>query len=191
LPEYRAETASANNRRHVKKKLDILSSCDIVHDMNYSEDTRRNQASDNQIVQFQALITKLFQCCQERHQYQCERFGLPDAELRCLSLFGEERYLTPKGIALKMNLVKSRISKIVSGLVKKELIQKIADPEDSRVTLLSLTAKGQNKLNDINKFLDEMHMEVLGQMEPEQRKTMITNLELLKASMESVKELMV
>ena len=159
--------------------------------MNSTKDTRRNQASDNQIVQFQGLITKLFQCCQERHQYQCERFGLPDAELRCLSLFGEERYLTPKGIALKMNLVKSRISKIVSGLVKKELIQKIADPEDSRVTLLSLTAKGQNKLNDINKFLDEMHMEVLGQMEPEQRKTMITNLELLKASMESVKELMV
>ncbi len=36
-----------------------------------------------------------------------------------------------------------------------------------------------------------MHMEVLQQMEPEQRKTMITNLEILKASMESVKELMV
>lgn len=159
--------------------------------MNSTRETNRNQASDNQIVQFQALISKLFQCCQERLQYQCERFSLPDAELRCLSLFGEERYLTPKGIALKMNLVKSRISKIVSGLVRKELIQKISDPEDSRVTLLSLTAKGQNKLNDINGFLNDMHMEVLQQMEPEQRKTMITNLELLKASMESVKELMV
>ena len=165
--------------------------CDIVHTMNSNRETNRNQASDNQIVQFQGLITKLFQCCQERLQYQCERFGLPDAELRCLSLFGEERYLTPKGIALKMNLVKSRISKIVSGLVQKKLIQKIPDPEDSRVTLLSLTAKGQNKLNDINEFLNDMHMEVLQQMEPEQRKTMITNLELLKASMESVKELMV
>jgi DNA-binding MarR family transcriptional regulator len=159
--------------------------------MNYKKEIDRNQASDNQIVQFQGLIAKLFQCCQERLQYQCERFGLPDAELRCLSLFGEERYLTPKGIALKMNLVKSRISKIVSGLVQKELIQKISDPEDSRVTLLSLTAKGQKKLNDINAFLNDMHLEVLQQMEPEQRKTMITNLEILKASMESVKELMV
>jgi len=159
--------------------------------MNYKKEIDRNQASDNQIVQFQGLIAKLFQCCQERLQYQCERFGLPDAELRCLSLFGEERYLTPKGIALKMNLVKSRITKIVSGLVQKELIQKISDPEDSRVTLLSLTAKGQKKLNDINAFLNDMHLEVLQQMEPEQRKTMITNLEILKASMESVKELMV
>jgi DNA-binding MarR family transcriptional regulator len=159
--------------------------------MNLTREINRNQASDNQIVQFHGLITKLFQCCQERLQYQCEHFGLPDAELRCLSLFGEERYLTPKGIALKMNLVKSRISKIVSGLVQKKLIQKISDPEDSRVTLLSLTVKGQNKLHDINDFLNNIHMEVLHQMEPEQRKTMITNLELLKASMESVKELMV
>lgn len=174
-----------------KKKLDIFLGCDIVHTMNATKKTNRNQASGNQIVQFQGLIAKLFQCCQERLQYQCDRFGLPDAELRCLSLFGEERYLTPKGIALKMNLVKSRISKIVSGLVQKKLIQKISDPEDSRVTLLSLTTEGQSKLNDINVFLNEMHMEVLQQMEPEQRKTMITNLELLKASMESVKELMV
>jgi hypothetical protein len=29
------------------------------------------------------------------------------------------------------------------------------------------------------------------QMEPEQRKTMLTNLDILKASMESVKEMMV
>jgi len=124
-------------------------------------------------------------------QYQCERFGLPDAELRCLKLFGEERYLTAKGIAFKMNLVKSRITKIVSGLVEKNLIQKIDDPKDSRVTLLSLTQQGVNKLNEINKFVDEIHSEVLLRIEPEQRKTLITNLELLKGSMESVKELMV
>lgn len=159
--------------------------------MNLKKDTPIPQISDNQIVQFQDLIAKLFQCCQERMQYQCDRFGLPDAELRCLTLFGRERYLTPKGIALKMNLVKSRISKIVSGLVQKNLIQKTPDPEDSRVTLLSLTADGQTKLNKINGFLDEIHLEVLQRMEPEQRKTMMTNLELLKASMESVKELMV
>jgi DNA-binding MarR family transcriptional regulator len=90
-----------------------------------------------------------------------------------------------------MNLVKSRITKIVSGLVQKKLIQKIDDPKDSRVTLLSLTQKGSNKLNEINSFMNEIHMEVLQRMEPEQRKILITNLELLKGSMESVKELMV
>jgi DNA-binding MarR family transcriptional regulator len=147
--------------------------------------------SDYQLKQFQELIMKLFQCCQERMQYQCERFGLPDAEFRCLMLFGEERYLTAKGIAHKMNVVKSRVSKIVDGLIKKKLIQRIKDPEDSRISLLSLTADGQKKLSNINRFLQDIHYQVLLQMAPDQRKTVLTNLDILKASMEAVKEMMV
>ena len=147
--------------------------------------------SEFQLEQFQVLISKLFQCCQERMQYQCERFQLPDAELRCLGLFGEERYLTAKGIAPKMNVVKSRVSKIIEGLIKKKLIQSIKDPEDSRVSLLSLTPHGQKKLNEINGFLKDLHGQVLSQMAQDQRQTMLTNLDILKASMEAVKELMV
>ena len=147
--------------------------------------------SEHQLEQFQELITKLFQCCQERMQYQCERFQLPDAELRCLGLFGKERYLTAKGIALKMNVVKSRVSKIIDGLIKKNFIQSIKDPEDSRVSLLSLTSCGQKKLNEINDFLKDLHGQVLSQMAQDQRQTMLTNLDILKASMEAVKELMV
>jgi len=149
------------------------------------------EVPDYQLKQFQELIMRLFQCCQERMQYQCERFGLPDAEFRCLMLFGEERYLTAKGIVHKMNVVKSRVSKIVDGLIKKKLIQRIKDPEDSRISLLSLSADGQEKVNNINKFLQNIHYEVLLQMAPDQRKTVLTNLDILKASMEAVKEMMV
>jgi DNA-binding MarR family transcriptional regulator len=151
----------------------------------------RFEIPDYQVRQFQGLITKLFQCCQERLQYQVDRFKLPDAELRCLMLFGEERYLTAKGIAQKLNVVKSRITKIIEGLARKNLIQRIKDPEDSRVTLLSLTPKGSDKIKEINFFLEDLHTEVLSQMEPEQRKTMLTNLEVLKGAMEAVKEMMV
>jgi len=159
--------------------------------MNQYNQNEITAVSAFQLQQFQDLMTRLYQCCQERMQYQSEKFNLPDAELRCLLLFGNERYLTPKGIAQQMNLVKSRITKIVDGLIKKKLIQRIKDPEDSRISLLSLTSLGHRKLNDINYFLDEMHQQVLGQMAPEQRKTLLINLDLLKASMESVKELMV
>ncbi len=124
-------------------------------------------------------------------QYQCERFELPDAELRCLKLFGEERYLTAKGIAHKMNVAKSRVSKIVEGLINKKLVQRIKDPEDSRVSLISLTPTGQKKLYDINAFLELVHHQVLMQMAPDQRQAVLTNLDILKASMEAVKEMMV
>ena len=134
---------------------------------------------------------KLFQCCQERMQYQCDRFDLPDAEFRCLMLFGEERYLTAKGIASKMNVVKSRVSKIVEGLLKKDLIQRTKDPEDSRISLLSLTPAGNKKLNDINIFLKNIHHQILLQIAPDQRTAVLTNLDILKASMEAAKEIMI
>jgi DNA-binding MarR family transcriptional regulator len=90
-----------------------------------------------------------------------------------------------------MNVVKSRVSKIIEGLLKKKLVQRIKDPEDSRVSLLSLTSKGHEKLNDINYFLNDVHKQALLQITPDQRKTVLTNLDILKASMEAVKELMV
>jgi len=158
--------------------------------MNYTDATPADSVTEFQVKQFHGLITKLYQCCQERMQYQSERFRLPDAELRCLMLFGEERYLTATGIGRKLNVVKSRVSKIIDGLISKKLIHRIKDPEDSRVSLLSLTAKGQKKIDDINAFLVQVHQGVLHQMAPDQRKALLTNLELLKASMESIQEMM-
>ena len=159
--------------------------------MNEFNANNRAVVSAYQLEKFQEIIGKLFQCCQERMQYQCERFNLPDAELRCLTLFGEERYLTAKSIAHKMNVVKSRVSKIIDGLISKNLIQRIKDPEDSRIILLSLTSDGQLKLNEINRFLNDIHSQVLSQMAPDQRQSVLTNLDILKASMEAVKEMMV
>jgi DNA-binding MarR family transcriptional regulator len=159
--------------------------------MNQLEENNLLEIPKYQLQQFQELVTKLFQCCQERVQYQIERFDLHDAELRCLILFDEERYLTPKIIAYKMNVVKSRVTKLINGLVKKKMVQRIPDPEDSRITLLSLTSEGQQKLNEIKGFHDFINLQILLQLEPEQRKNVLTNLDLLKTSMEAVKEIMV
>jgi hypothetical protein len=57
--------------------------------------------------------------------------------------------------------------------------------------LLSLSADGQKKLSEINEFLQDVHHQVLVQMAPDQRKAVLTNLDILKASMETVKEMMV
>jgi DNA-binding MarR family transcriptional regulator len=162
----------------------------LVHTMNFNEPEIEKLVPNHQLRKFKEVIAKLFQCCQERMQYQSERFGLPEAELRCLILFGDERYLTPKGIAQKMNVVKSRVTKIVQGLLKKKMLQKIRDPEDSRVVLLSLTPKGLEKISEINRFINEIHNEVLIRMIPEQRKSLLMSLDILASSMEGVKDLM-
>ncbi|MBU1001082.1 MAG: MarR family transcriptional regulator [Proteobacteria bacterium] len=142
----------------------------------------------DQLDQFRDLMISLMRCCQERTQYQCERFALPDAELRCLLLFTDERYLTPKGIALRMNVAKSRVTRIVDGLRKRGLVKRTSDPEDSRISLLSLTPEGKQQLEEITAFMTENHRSVLEQFSQEQRHTLINALGSLKLSMEAVKD---
>jgi DNA-binding MarR family transcriptional regulator len=107
--------------------------------------------------------------------------------LRCLRLFGQERYLTPKGIAGQMGVVKSRITKLINGLITKGLIQRFKDPHDSRISLLRLTPAGQFKLDRINAHLKSTNRDVLARMTPEQRDTLLVHLEVLKASMQAVR----
>jgi len=143
----------------------------------------------DQLRQFQAFIIKLLQWCHERSQFQCVKFDLPDAELRCLMLFDGERNLTPKNISGRMNVVKSRVTKVIEGLAKKDFIKKIKDPDDARIVRLSPTSRGLDKIAEIKRFNDNIHEEVLLGMNPEQRKIMLTNLTILQTSLESSRRL--
>ena len=146
---------------------------------------------DREVLDFQGLIDSLFQCCQERMQYQSERFGLPEAELRCLLQFQNERYLTAKALAGRLNVAKSRVTKLVDGLLRRRLVERSADPADSRVKLLKLTAAGERLVAEIVSFRRELHGKVLGQFSPEQRSLLLNGLSQLKRSMEAVKEMLV
>ena len=155
--------------------------------MNYKQQHGADAISAGQTERFQHLIFDLYQCCQQRMQHQSEQFNLPEAELRCLRLFGQERYLTPKGIAGQMGVVKSRITKLINGLITKGLIQRFRDPQDSRISLLQLTPAGQAKLKQVNTYLKATNRDVLARMTAEQRDALLVHLELLRASMKAVR----
>jgi DNA-binding MarR family transcriptional regulator len=84
-----------------------------------------------------------------------------------------------------MGVVKSRITKLIEGLVNKGLVQRFKDPEDSRITLLRLTAKGQAKLKQINDHLRAANAEVLSRMTPTQREDLLRHLDTLRISMKA------
>lgn len=139
---------------------------------------------------FQEIMADMAQCCKERSQFQADRFGLLEAELRCLMLFGDERYLTSKHIARKMNVAKSRISKIVAGLVDRGLIKRSPDPDDSRISLLSLTPEGQSLLMQVTAYSSEMSRIILQFIAPEQRVAIIESLGALRTSMKTARDLL-
>ena len=137
------------------------------------------------------LISEMLHCCEDRRIYEFRKFGLPYAELKCLMLFDGERYLTVKGIAQKLEVAKSRVTKIVNGLIKKGMVEQIFDPKDARIKLISLTPTGQQKSGEIDVFHKEIHRKILLQMGTNERKNVLSHLELLRSAMEAVKEQLV
>ena len=106
-------------------------------------------------------------------------------------LFDSERYLTIKGIAQKLEVAKSRVTKIIQGLMDKELVCRIDDPQDSRIKLIRLSIDGRRKAREISDFKTALHQRILEQMAPEERKLAISYLDMLRSTMEAVKESMV
>jgi DNA-binding MarR family transcriptional regulator len=107
--------------------------------------------------------------------------------VRCILLFNNEKYLTVKGIAQKLEVAKSRVTKIMEGLLKKKLVQCINDPGDARVKLFSPTPAGQKKSEELNEFIKEIHHHLLTTLKLEDRKAVLSSLELLRSSMEVIK----
>jgi DNA-binding MarR family transcriptional regulator len=143
-----------------------------------------------QIIKLRELILEIQKCCEYRMLFESRKFGLPAAELKCLMLFDSERYLTVKGIAQQLEVAKSRVTKLIQGLMEKELVDRIDDPKDSRIKLISLTPTGRTRSDEINLFKTEIHKKLLLQLVPEERKNVIAHLELLRSTMEAVKETM-
>ena len=143
---------------------------------------------DYQTQRLQVLIGEMIDCCQERMLFQSRKFDLPPAELRCLMLFGEERYLTVKSIAQRLEVAKSRVTKILEGLEARGMVSRTDDPQDGRIRLISLTAEGRRRAQAAAEFVREIHQRILLQLDRDQRMEIIGVLDSLRAAMEVVKQ---
>ncbi len=157
----------------------------IVHAMNLI--SKAKPPTQDQALKLRSVIFDIVQCCQDRSLFEARTFDLPQAELRCLLLFKDQRYLTAKSICSQLEVGKSRVTKLVDGLLNKKLIEKTDDPRDGRIKLLSLTRAGQTKLSRIDEFITQVHSRVLAQLEPPQRASVFAALEQLWSAMETVR----
>lgn len=149
-------------------------------------------ATDIRLIEYQAnklqeLIGEVHSCCKDRFAREARVFKLPQAELKCLMLFEGHKYLTGMEIAGLLEVAKSRATVIIDNLETRGLVQRSADPNDARVKLISLTPAGQRKVREIEEFMFDLHQQLLGQIDPDQRAGVIAALETLRSSMEAVK----
>jgi len=160
----------------------------IVITMNKMRTTTGNELFLYQTRRLKELIEEILQCCHMQTGFLSRKFQIPQAELRCLLLFHGERYLTVKGIAQKLDVAKSRVTKIINGLVEKKLVESIDDPKDARVRLISLTPSGYSQCEEIGGYVWATHEKLLMELDPDQRKIVLSSLDLLRVGMEAVKK---
>ena len=141
-----------------------------------------------QTHRLQELIAEMLKCCEDRKVYESGKFALPYAELKCLLLFDGQRYLTVTDIAQKLEVAKSRVTKIINGLKEKQLVSEIDDPKDARIKLISLTPAGHIRSDEIAAFQRGLYRTILLQVDADERNHVLSKLELLRSAMEAVKE---
>jgi DNA-binding MarR family transcriptional regulator len=143
---------------------------------------------DYQTQRLRELMREMMSCCQDRVALESKKFDLPPAELKCLMCFDQERYLTVKGLAARLEVAKSRVTKILDGLEAKGLIERTEDPKDARVKLVCATPAGKRRAEAISEFLERAHRQILLNFEPERRQSLLAALEDLRLSMEAVEK---
>jgi len=87
-----------------------------------------------------------------------------------------------------LEVAKSRVTKLITGLVRRGLVESVDDPNDARVKLIRLTNAGERKAAIIEDYHKEIHQKILEQFGIKERKNIISNLEMLRSAMEAVKE---
>jgi DNA-binding MarR family transcriptional regulator len=160
----------------------------MVNTMNDYAEKKRDVFLSDQTQKLRNLITEMNKCCEDRHLIEKKKFALPIAEMKCIVLFKEEKYLTVKGIAIKLGVAKSRVTKLIDNLSRKGLVNKIDDPEDARIKLISLSPKGKALVGDIQAFQELLYEEILIQFDGQARKNLLTDLEMLRSAMDVVKK---
>jgi DNA-binding MarR family transcriptional regulator len=150
------------------------------------------QKPDTRLIEYQSnklqqLISDVHNCCKDRIYLEAKMFNLPASELKCLMLFDGRKYLTGVEIASQLEVAKSRATVILDSLARKGFIQRMPDPNDARVKLVSLTPAGYKKIKEIEDFIFHLYHQLLSQIEATQRPGIIAALEVLTSTMKSMK----
>ena len=130
------------------------------------------------------LTFNLLVRCQQKEAHLAEQHGLLEAEFKCVRLLGSGESFIVKGIAERMNLTPSRLTRIIDGLVKKGYVQRAIDKEDRRNMKITLLGKGENLANKINKTFIDIHKEILKEIDNSQHESLLITMGNFQSAIE-------
>ena len=116
-----------------------------------------------------------------------KEFGVSIPQLLIIQFISEQpdNQTTAKDIKNYINLNASTVSGIISRLISKGLVARFESTIDKRISLLSLTMKGLNVLQNTPTTLQEKLSDRLARLSPEQVSQLNQNIDLLITLMDA------
>lgn len=96
-----------------------------------------------------------------------------------LTELGRSGPLSVSELSMRVLLERSWVSRAVDGMAERGLVTKAQDPNDARSRLVTLTADGEQTVNDLNRTLDEHAEQLLGSLRERDRLAVENSLLLL------------
>jgi DNA-binding MarR family transcriptional regulator len=90
-----------------------------------------------------------------------------------------EPLISQNGLAAKLRLEKSTVSRIVTSLAKRGWLERMRDSDDSRVVRLRLTRLGTRVVGNLTKSRAEKFSRVFEAIPPHRRAAVLESLSLL------------
>lgn len=72
--------------------------------------------------------------------------------------------LTQTELARELNVGAATVGRLVDRLENQQLVQRMADPDDRRATLLKITSKAGRTLAELDRLPSELHQDLMGGM---------------------------
>ena len=135
-------------------------------------------------IQLADQLANLFANCQKKESRFVAEHEVSIVEFRSMRILTEFERLTVNQLAEKMSLTPNRITRIIDGLVEKNIVSRETSKIDRRVYELSLTGKGKQLTIDLNKDYVKIHEEILSSIPDEYYKTIVAGITQLNNAVE-------
>ncbi len=107
------------------------------------------------------LMFKLEKACSLKEELFCSIYDLSPMEFRCVKHLSGSCFSSIKKLSVKMNLTPSRLTYLLNGLKKKDLIVRKMDEGDRRIIKVSLNNNGMKFAKEINEKYIQFHLKLL------------------------------
>jgi DNA-binding MarR family transcriptional regulator len=131
------------------------------------------------------LTFDLLENCQQKQEKLAKSLNLTVSEFKTLRLLKKDQFISVGELARKMGLSNSRLTRIIDGLVSKEVIKREINSDDRRVMEITLTAEGIRMAESVKEKYYQSQSDIIDGIPKDKATQVLNSLEILKSAISS------